>query len=257
MTKQQGYLRTLQTTFTRLLKLLRRGDAASTVARPIYTADYPSFSPFDRVALGKLLSLLDPGFTALEIGSWLGQGSTQVMIHEAASRNGTIYCVDTWKGNSNVQKHRDIVREYDVFGTFLANVEIAGGSPLVKPLLMSSTDAARVMQDASFDLVFIDADHSYATTLEDIRNWLPKVKSGGVLCGHDCEGRPRDFDREILEAGRQEDTVPGNDRFPRVHAGVVLACEEIFGGAQELWAETPVTTSDDITGYSTIWSVRI
>jgi len=33
--------------------------------------------------------------------------------------------------------------------------------------------------------VFIDADHSYDRALEDLRLWTPKVRAGGVVCGHD------------------------------------------------------------------------
>jgi len=36
-----------------------------------------------------------------------------------------------------------------------------------------------------FDIVFIDADHSYEGVKSDIHLWLPKVKSGGILAGHD------------------------------------------------------------------------
>ena len=35
--------------------------------------------------------------------------------------------------------------------------------------------------------MIIDADHSYESTLQDIEAWWPKVKSGGVMIGHDYE----------------------------------------------------------------------
>lgn len=224
--------------------------------KPIYSLHYPSFSPFDVVALRKLVSGLAPGFTILEIGSWLGQGSTRILIEEAKKKDGAVYCVDTWKGNANVQKHQNIVRDYDVLGTFLTNVEAAGGSHLVKPLIMSSEDAARVMRDSAFDLVFIDADHSYAATLGDIQAWRPRVKPGGILCGHDCEGRLTDFGRERLQSGLDRDTIPGNERFHEIHAGVILACHEAFEDKHQLWAETPVKAADGTVGRSTIWYMQ-
>lgn len=52
---------------------------------------------------------------------------------------------------------------------------------------MSSVDAARFIVDGSLDLVFIDADHSYESVKNDIIAWLPKVRVGGVICGHDYE----------------------------------------------------------------------
>ncbi|HEC66979.1 MAG TPA: class I SAM-dependent methyltransferase [bacterium] len=57
----------------------------------------------------------------------------------------------------------------------------------LKVLRMLSTDAARIFPDEYFDLVFIDADHSYHAVRDDIIAWYPKVKTGGILAGHDME----------------------------------------------------------------------
>ena len=35
------------------------------------------------------------------------------------------------------------------------------------------------------DLVYIDANHLEHAVLEDIKVWYPKIRKGGVLCGHD------------------------------------------------------------------------
>lgn len=49
-----------------------------------------------------------------------------------------------------------------------------------------STDTmAKEIQDHLFDLVFIDADHSYPCIRKDIQNWLPKLKEHGTISGHD------------------------------------------------------------------------
>ncbi len=48
-----------------------------------------------------------------------------------------------------------------------------------------SVDAARDFDDGALDLVFLDADHSYKGVKRDIAAWLPKVKRGGWLGGHD------------------------------------------------------------------------
>jgi len=224
--------------------------------KPLYSLHYPSFSPFDRAALRQLVSRLTPGFTILEIGSWLGQGSTTVLIAEATKKQGIIYCVDTWMGNPNVERHQEIVRDYDVLGAFLQNVASAGGQRVVRTLVMSSEEAASIVRDSVFDLVFIDADHSYTATLRDIRTWLPKVKPGGILCGHDCEGRIEDFGRERLRSGLDQDTIRGNERFPDIHAGVITACHESFGDKHQLWAETPIKADDGSVGRSTIWFIQ-
>lgn len=39
--------------------------------------------------------------------------------------------------------------------------------------------------DHYFDFVFIDLSHAYPDTVNDIRAYLPKVKPGGIIAGHD------------------------------------------------------------------------
>lgn len=67
----------------------------------------------------------------------------------------------------------------------------------------STNTAAHMVEDRSCDFVFIDADHRYTAVRDDIAHWQPKVKEGGVLCGHDYN----------------------RDAFP----GVIKAVDEVFG----------------------------
>jgi len=48
-----------------------------------------------------------------------------------------------------------------------------------------SVAAAKTFPDRFFDLVFIDADHAEEAVMADIAAWYPKVRPGGILCGHD------------------------------------------------------------------------
>ena len=50
----------------------------------------------------------------------------------------------------------------------------------LKPSVVAAKDYER-----QFDLVFIDGDHSYKGCKEDILAWMPLVKLGGWLSGHD------------------------------------------------------------------------
>ena len=50
---------------------------------------------------------------------------------------------------------------------------------------MKSEQAFNLIQDGSLDLVFIDGAHDYGNVRIDIQGWLPKVRKGGILCGHD------------------------------------------------------------------------
>lgn len=48
-----------------------------------------------------------------------------------------------------------------------------------------SLAAAERFPDRSLDFVFIDAEHTYEAVLEDVAAWLPKIRPGGLLAGHD------------------------------------------------------------------------
>ncbi len=50
---------------------------------------------------------------------------------------------------------------------------------------MTSEQAVLEFKDGQLDFVYIDAIHTYEAAKEDIKLWYPKVKSGGVLAGHD------------------------------------------------------------------------
>jgi hypothetical protein len=48
-----------------------------------------------------------------------------------------------------------------------------------------SLEAALTVPDEWLDFVFLDGDHRYEAITQDIRAWLPKVRKGGLICGHD------------------------------------------------------------------------
>ena len=61
--------------------------------------------------------------------------------------------------------------------------------PQLRVLREESVTASKKFKPASFDMVFIDAIHSYKHTKQDIIAWEPLVRPGGVLCGHDYTRR--------------------------------------------------------------------
>ena len=57
---------------------------------------------------------------------------------------------------------------------------------------LDTVDAANLFWDGYFDCVFVDADHTYDGVIADLKAWLPKVRKGGIICGHDyAEVLPR------------------------------------------------------------------
>jgi hypothetical protein len=48
-----------------------------------------------------------------------------------------------------------------------------------------SVPASKQFEDNSVDWIYIDGDHSYEFVKADLAYWLPKIKKGGYICGHD------------------------------------------------------------------------
>jgi len=51
----------------------------------------------------------------------------------------------------------------------------------------TSEEAHKYVPDNSLDFVYIDGSHKYKMVKKDIRFWEPKVKDGGLICGHDYQ----------------------------------------------------------------------
>jgi len=119
----------------------------------------------------------------VEVGSWKGR-SASFMAVEIINSNKKIKfdCVDTWEGSIEHQLD-DVIIEKKLYDTFLSNIESV--KHVIKPIKMTSVEASKLYEDNSLDFVFIDASHEYEDVKEDILSWLPKVKVGGVLAGHD------------------------------------------------------------------------
>jgi hypothetical protein len=77
--------------------------------------------------------------------------------------------------------------------------------PQFRILRMESEEAALLFSkvhfpDGYFDFVYIDANHFYTAVKRDIELWLPLIKKGGVIGGHDY-GKPKfpGVDRAVIE----------------------------------------------------------
>ena len=243
-----------------ILRAIRRQPPRSSSSRELALHIEPRVTVEDRCVLKRLVKQsVRPGGIVVEVGSFLGNGSTQTFVEALTPLSGTLYCVDTWRGNENVPWHQQMARAYDLFGTFRHYVALADGTRMVKPMVMPSRDAARVLADGVADLVFIDGDHAYSGVKEDIEIWRPKVRKGGILCGHDCEGRIEEFGADRVAASLEGDFVPvERHTFAGFHPGPVTAVTELLGDAAMLWAHRSLTEEGfDERRRSSIWHVDL
>ena len=135
----------------------------------------------------KVLESVESG-TFVEVGCWLG-ASTSYMgeLIKHNKKDGKFFAVDTWEGSPDEEIHARLIasRGGDIFSIFKENMEAAGIKDIVNPIRKPSVEAAKDFEDESIDFVYIDAGHTYKEVYEDLTSWIPKVKKGGFVGGHD------------------------------------------------------------------------
>jgi predicted O-methyltransferase YrrM len=67
-----------------------------------------------------------------------------------------------------------------------------------------SWEAANDFEDESVDCVFIDASHLYDDFKRDVTAWWPKIKVGGMICGHDLAIAHPDVEKVLNETWGDE-----------------------------------------------------
>lgn len=135
------------------------------------------------VETGWLIEQASASRFVVEVGCWRGITTRNVASRTQAS----YYCVDTWptvEENTCQEIDFDLRKKQDgwVYQEFISNT---GHLKNVTVVRMPSVDAAKHLSHIEFDMVFIDADHSYQRVHEDLMAWGPLVRKGGLLCGHD------------------------------------------------------------------------
>lgn len=148
----------------------------------------------------QLLQKFDRGGVWAEVGVASGSFSKQILdnVHPTL-----LVLVDAW-GLVNSEPQAD--------DGYKALIGVAREDHRINVIRQLSDVAAGDFADATFDVVYIDADHTRA--YQDATAWWLKVKSGGYLTGHDYIDPKRwesesfitvkrDIDRFAAECGLQ------------------------------------------------------
>lgn len=128
------------------------------------------------------------GAVFVEVGSWKGRSAAFLAteIHNSG-KDIRLHCVDTWEGTPDENEHQtdpDVVAG-ELLDRFKENV--APVAHVISIVRKPSIEAATLYLDDSLDFVFIDAGHTFADVDADIKAWLPKVRPGGMIAGHDFD----------------------------------------------------------------------
>lgn len=127
----------------------------------------------------------------VEVGTWKGRATMAI----CDNTNGKVYTIDHWKGPEEIDKwsydYKEVIERGSnyVFNIFTQNLKEHLDSGKLTAIKKSSVQGSKYLTKTFgynyFDLIFIDADHTFKHAEEDITLYLPLVKHGGRLAGHD------------------------------------------------------------------------
>jgi cephalosporin hydroxylase len=95
------------------------------------------------------------------------------------------YGVDIWKNTENVGQNDSLYSQEELDLQYSNVLERFKNDKRVKIIRDFSVSTSKTFEDEYFDFVYLDADHTYNSVMDDLESWWPKVKVGGILSGHD------------------------------------------------------------------------
>lgn len=137
-----------------------------------------------------IVDAVPDGGSFAEVGSWAGKSIAAFhAFAKEAQKHIVIHAVDTFKGEAANPTHKAILDAHggSMEKHFMENMRALGIDTELRVHPMSSIEAAGEFGARTLDAVFIDADHKEAAVRDDIAAWLPLVKHGGILAGHDYD----------------------------------------------------------------------
>ena len=128
------------------------------------------------------VSSLDLSGVGIEIGVQSGDYAAIIL------QNSDLHLIllDSWRhleeypDMANVSTEMHIVLMNNTLKTLLPEYE--GRFTLIREL---SEQACPFFKDGFFDFAYLDANHSEEFVFNELIRWWPKIKSGGIIGGHD------------------------------------------------------------------------
>lgn len=137
--------------------------------------------------------------TMIEIGSFIGE-STIIF----AGHFKEVIAIDPFMDNYDPEdmtcqfKFSEVYEEYKTRTSPFSNI---------KTIVKTSDDAVEDLKQDKYDFIYIDGIHQYENVLRDIQTYLPLVKEGGIIGGHDYGGPWKGVEKAVDEVFGKPDKV--------------------------------------------------
>jgi hypothetical protein len=128
----------------------------------------------------------------VEIGVYKGEHALSLLNNLDIK---TLYLIDPYKDYN--EKSKDYKITNLTLAKIIANKNLKEYQEKVVKVKKLSSESLNYIPD-NLDFVYIDGNHNYESVVNDIKNYFPKIKLGGIIGGHDFyNGFAKDHDGVI------------------------------------------------------------
>jgi cephalosporin hydroxylase len=121
-----------------------------------------------------------------EIGVWKGQSAVYMAEQiKKSGKNIKFWAIDSFCGDGEENEYNNDpdVQSKTILQKYYENIEPVKN--YINTIPENSLVAHKYFENESIDFLFIDGDHRYEGVKQDLKLWMPKIKKGGVIAGHD------------------------------------------------------------------------
>lgn len=118
----------------------------------------------------------------VELGVAAGRHSEYILEKTGVDK---LWSIDRWAHVSGYDDDMNLPQnEHDELYLYVCK-KLSKFGPRSSIIRSDTTLASSIFEDKSLDFVYVDADHSYEGCKKDLIAWIPKIRTGGIISGHD------------------------------------------------------------------------
>jgi hypothetical protein len=118
----------------------------------------------------------------VELGVAAGRHSRYILENTGIDK---LWSIDRWQHVSGYDDEMNLPQnEHDELYLYVCSAlsRFGARSSIIRS---DTTLASTIFADKTLDFVYVDADHSYEGCKKDLLAWIPKIRPGGIISGHD------------------------------------------------------------------------
>lgn len=122
-----------------------------------------------------------------------------IMVNKLECEKNNIIEIGIWKGTSAITFSKFFKKVYslDIVKSSVKNL-ISKKIENIEALIRNE-ETIKLFKDDTIDVLYIDGNHTKDGVMTDLKEFYPKIKKGGYICGHDYGGIEIGVTNAVLE----------------------------------------------------------